>query len=201
MAVTRKLPILIRPGSSYRHAQVAKKPNSKACCVNQPSECFGNYNRFLPPSPPAEKAASSHEDRRQLSVAVRALRLRTLHPAQNISSALKGGVNLCQRRFLNEVLFDARRRQFLHLAAGATARCRSYRALQAQKTETVAVSSKRVVDGLNVPGSIPALPSVHKHDTASIACIPEKHLARQRIFGFLCGLETVLGVVLAQLDL
>ena len=31
--------------------------------------------------------------------------------------------------------------------------------------------------------------------------MPEKHLARQGIFGFLCGLETVLGVVLAQLDL
>jgi hypothetical protein len=99
-------------------------------------------------------------------VAVRALRLRTLHPAENISSALKRGVNLCQRRFLNEVLgflvtefvrnfggegatpiqrgfnasllgrvqaVDARRRRFLYLAAGATARCRSYRALQAQK--------------------------------------------------------------------
>jgi hypothetical protein len=31
--------------------------------------------------------------------------------------------------------------------------------------------------------------------------MPQKHLARQGIFGFLCGLETVLGVVLAQLDL
>ena len=31
--------------------------------------------------------------------------------------------------------------------------------------------------------------------------IPKKQLARQGIFGFLCGLETVLGVVLAQLDL
>jgi hypothetical protein len=40
---------------------------------------------------------------------------------------------------------------------------------EAYLTETVVVSSKRVVDGLNVPGSIPVLPCVHKHDTASIA--------------------------------
>src|SRR5215469_1402871 len=31
--------------------------------------------------------------------------------------------------------------------------------------------------------------------------MPEKHLARQGVFGFLCGLETVPGVVLAQSDL
>ena len=31
--------------------------------------------------------------------------------------------------------------------------------------------------------------------------MPEKHLARQGVFGLLCGLEAVLGVVLAQLDL
>src|SRR5215469_9844369 len=31
--------------------------------------------------------------------------------------------------------------------------------------------------------------------------MPEKHLARQGIFRSLCGLKTVLGVVLAQLDL
>jgi hypothetical protein len=29
---------------------------------------------------------------------------------------------------------------------------------------------------------------------------PEEHLARQGVFGFLCGLKTVLSVVLAQLD-
>jgi hypothetical protein len=40
---------------------------------------------------------------------------------------------------------------------------------EAYLTETWVVSSKRVVDGLNVSGSIPALPCVHKHDTASIA--------------------------------
>jgi hypothetical protein len=45
-----------------------------------------------------------HEDRPQLSVAVRALRLRTIHRAENIASALKRGVNVCQRQFVNEVL-------------------------------------------------------------------------------------------------
>jgi hypothetical protein len=65
---------------------------------------FWHLHWFSAASPPAEKAASSHEDRRQLSLAVRALRLRTRPPAENINSALKRGVNLCQRRFLNEVL-------------------------------------------------------------------------------------------------
>jgi hypothetical protein len=37
-------------------------------------------------------------------VAVRALRPRTLHRAENVSSALKRGVNICQRQFVNEVL-------------------------------------------------------------------------------------------------
>jgi hypothetical protein len=32
------------------------------------------------------------------------LRLRTLHGAENIGSALKRGVNVCQRHFVNEVL-------------------------------------------------------------------------------------------------
>ena len=32
-------------------------------------------------------------------------------------------------------------------------------------------------------------------------CVPEKHLARQGVFGSLCGLKTVFGVVLAQLNL
>jgi hypothetical protein len=45
-----------------------------------------------------------HEDRPQLSVAVRVLRLRTIHRAENIASALKRGVNVCQRQFVNEVL-------------------------------------------------------------------------------------------------
>jgi hypothetical protein len=34
-----------------------------------------------------------------------------------------------------------------------------------------------------------------------LQCMPEKHLARQGVFGLLCGVETVLGVVLAQLYL
>jgi hypothetical protein len=63
--------------------------------------CSGD---FPPPSPPAEKATDSHEDRPQLSVAVRALRPRTLHRTENISSVLKRGMNVCQRQFVNEVL-------------------------------------------------------------------------------------------------
>ena len=58
----------------------------------------------LPPSPPAEKATDLHEDRFQLSVALRPLRLPTIHRAENIASALKRGVNVCQRQFVNEVL-------------------------------------------------------------------------------------------------
>jgi hypothetical protein len=42
--------------------------------------------------------------RPQLSVALRPLRLRTIHRAENIASALKRGVNVCQRQFVNEVL-------------------------------------------------------------------------------------------------
>src|SRR5262249_51374260 len=38
------------------------------------------------------------------AVALRALRPRTLHRAENVSSALKRGVNICQRQFVNEVL-------------------------------------------------------------------------------------------------
>jgi hypothetical protein len=40
---------------------------------------------------------------------------------------------------------------------------------EAYLTETGVVSSNRVVDGFNVSGSIPVLPCVHRHDTASIA--------------------------------
>ena len=40
---------------------------------------------------------------------------------------------------------------------------------QAYPTQSAVVGSKRVVDGLNVPGSIPVLPCVHKQHTASIA--------------------------------
>jgi hypothetical protein len=32
------------------------------------------------------------------------LRLRTIHRAENIASALKRGVNVCQRQFVNEVI-------------------------------------------------------------------------------------------------
>ncbi|SRR6266403_1889894 len=45
------------------------------------------------------------EDRRlQLSAALTAPDLRALHRAEDISSALKGGVNVCQRQLVNEVL-------------------------------------------------------------------------------------------------
>jgi hypothetical protein len=42
--------------------------------------------------------------RPQLSVALRPLRLRTIHRAENIASTLKRAVNICQRQFVNEVL-------------------------------------------------------------------------------------------------
>src|SRR5258707_4957195 len=45
------------------------------------------------------------EDRRlQLWAALTAPDLRALHRAEDISSALKGGVNVCQRQLVNEVL-------------------------------------------------------------------------------------------------
>src|SRR5499427_1156810 len=42
--------------------------------------------------------------RPQLSTPLTALRLHTLHRAEDIGSALKGGVNVCQRQLVNEVL-------------------------------------------------------------------------------------------------
>jgi hypothetical protein len=39
----------------------------------------------------------------QLSTPLTAPRLRALHRAEDISSALKGGVNACQRQLVNEV--------------------------------------------------------------------------------------------------
>src|SRR5262245_65068674 len=69
-----------------------------------PRVAAGCSGDFPSPSPPAEKTTDSHEDRPQLSVAVRALRPRTLHGTENISSVLKRGVNVCQRQLVNEVL-------------------------------------------------------------------------------------------------
>jgi len=40
----------------------------------------------------------------QLSAALTAPRLRTLHRAEDIGSVLKGGVKVCQRRLVNELL-------------------------------------------------------------------------------------------------
>jgi hypothetical protein len=44
------------------------------------------------------------DDRPQLFVALRMRRLRTIYRAEDIGSALKRGVNVCQREFVNEVL-------------------------------------------------------------------------------------------------
>ena len=63
------------------------------------------------------------------------------------------------------------RRRFLHLAAGAATLPALSRiaSAQAYPTQSAVVGSKRVVDSLNVPGSIPVLPCIHKQHTASIA--------------------------------
>ena len=44
------------------------------------------------------------EDRFQLSTALTAPHPRALHRAEHIGSVLKGGVNVCQRQLVNEVL-------------------------------------------------------------------------------------------------
>src|SRR6516165_1193792 len=63
------------------------------------------------------------------------------------------------------------RRKFLRLAAGAAAVPAVSRVAQPQAypTQSAVVGSKRVVDSLNVRGSIPVLPCIHKQHTASIA--------------------------------
>jgi len=63
------------------------------------------------------------------------------------------------------------RRRFLHLAAGAATLPALSRIASAQAcpTQSAVVGSKRVVDSLNVRGSIPVLPCIHKQHTASIA--------------------------------
>jgi hypothetical protein len=54
---------------------------------------------------PAVAAATSREGQRpQLSVVLSLLHLRTIHRAEDIGSALKRGVNVCQQQFVNEVL-------------------------------------------------------------------------------------------------
>ena len=63
------------------------------------------------------------------------------------------------------------RRNFLYLAASAAAlpALRRVARAQAYPTQSAVVGSKRVVDSLNVRGSIPVLPCIHKQHTASIA--------------------------------
>src|SRR6516165_10213993 len=106
------------------------------------------------------------------------------------------------------------RRRFLHLPAGAATlpALSCIASAQAYPTQSAVVGSKRVVDSLNVRGSIRCcLASTNSTQLRLLGCckavpqplqrMPEKHLARQGVFGFLCGLETVPGVVLAQRDL
>src|SRR6516162_1088273 len=49
-------------------------------------------------------ARETDENRPQLSPSLTAPRLRALHRAEDIGSALKRGVNVCQRQLVNEVL-------------------------------------------------------------------------------------------------
>src|SRR5262249_20775442 len=59
----------------------------------------------LPLSRRPHNACESVARRRlQLSTPLTALRLRALHRAEDIGSALKGGVDVCQRQLVNEVL-------------------------------------------------------------------------------------------------
>src|SRR6516165_3638924 len=58
---------------------------------------------------PSQSAAPNHvrcwgEARRLTGCSLTVPRLRTLHRAEDIGSALKGGVNVCQRQLVNEVL-------------------------------------------------------------------------------------------------
>jgi hypothetical protein len=46
----------------------------------------------------------SHEDRPQLSVALRMRRLRTIYRAENIGNVLKRVVNVCLRKFIRPLL-------------------------------------------------------------------------------------------------
>src|SRR5262249_30488746 len=63
------------------------------------------------------------------------------------------------------------RRNFLQLAAGAAVLPALSRIAAHKPTRRKArsLAAKRVVDSLNVPGSIPVLPCIHKQHTASIA--------------------------------
>src|SRR5262245_58816090 len=53
---------------------------------------------------PAARQRLCCKDRPQLSMALTAPRLRALHRAEHIGGAFKGGVNVCQRQLVEEVL-------------------------------------------------------------------------------------------------
>ena len=142
-----------------------------------------------------------------------------LHPAEDIGSALKAGVNVCQRQPVNEV-FGPLVTKFVRNFGreGATPIQRGSNASLLDRVQAVelirhnAPSQRRLEDGsVYQARSRCCLASTNGTELRVLGCckpvphplqrMPEKHLARQGIFGFLCGLETVLGVVLAQLDL
>jgi hypothetical protein len=142
-----------------------------------------------------------------------------LHPAEDIGSALKGGVNVCQRQPVNEV-FGPLVTKFVRNFGreGATPIQRGSNASLLGRVQAVELirhnvpSQRMPVDGsVYQARSRCCLASTNGTELRVLGCckpvphplqrMPEKHLARQGIFGFLCGLETVLGVVLAQLDL
>ena len=100
-------PRIRSPGGGRGWGQLQKKSAKRAAksCFARAQEVGEDIQAiFFPPSPPAEKATDSHEDRPQLSVALRMVRLRTIYRAENIGDVLKRVVNVCQREFVNEVL-------------------------------------------------------------------------------------------------
>ena len=65
----------------------------------------GSSGGLLTPSPPAEKETDLHERSPSIIGGGKgALRLRTIHRAENIGSVFKAGVNVYQRQRVNEVL-------------------------------------------------------------------------------------------------
>src|SRR6516162_4267278 len=144
---------------------------------------------------------------------------RALHRAEDIGSALKGGVNVCQRQLVNEVLGPLVAEFVCNFGReGATPIQHGSNASLLGRVQAVelirhnAPSQRRLVDSsVYQARSRCCLAPTNGTEIRLLGCckpvpqplqrMPEKHLARQGIFGFLCGLETVLGVVLAQLDL
>src|SRR5215469_18215065 len=76
-----------------------------------------NVRRFFAAVATSREGTDSHEDRPQLSVAVRPLRLRILQRAENISSALKRRANVCQEPLSTKCSGFLLRSSFAILAA------------------------------------------------------------------------------------